>query len=111
MRTTQALDDDQLPAGVSPADRRLHKRKPVLWSARIESRDGNTPCIILDLSAGGAKLRGSAPVSRKDHVKLVIDRFGSLRAEVMWARMGLLGLRFLDTPEQIAEIVGGKLPL
>jgi len=111
MRTTQALDDDQLSAGVSPADRRNHKRKPVLWSARLESREGSASCIILDLSAGGAKLRGISPASRKDEVTLVIDRFGSLRAEIMWARMGLLGIRFLDTPEQIAEIIGGKLPL
>jgi len=111
MRNTQALEDDQLSSGVSPADRRTHKRKPVLWSAQIESRHGSTSCIILDLSAGGAKLRGTTPAGRMEPVKLVINRFGALRAEIMWARMGLLGIRFLDTPEQIAQVIGDKLPL
>ena len=111
MRNTEALDDNQLAAGVSPADRRIHKRKPVLWSARLECDKGVTPCIILDLSAGGAKLRGTTPAGNREPVSLVIERLGKLRAEVMWARMGLLGIRFLDTPERVADMVGEKLPL
>jgi hypothetical protein len=111
MRSTDALQDDQVVGGATPADRRQHKRKPVLWAARIETRDGPNDCIILDLSAGGAKLRSAAVVTVRDTVTLVIDRFGALNAEVMWARSGKLGLRFLDAPDQVAHIIGPKLPL
>ena len=111
MRSTDALQDEQVVGGATPADRRQHKRKPVLWAARIETRDGPGECIILDLSLGGAKLRSSASVAVRDEVMLVIDRFGALNAEVMWARSGKMGLRFIDAPDQIAHIIGATLPL
>ena len=111
MRSTEALQDEQLVGGASPADRRQHKRKPVLWAARIETLDGPSECIILDLSLGGAKVRSPAPVKAKETVTLVIDRFGALNAEVMWARSGRMGLRFVDAPDQIAHIIGASLPL
>jgi hypothetical protein len=107
--STQALHDDQSDAAAS--ERRRHKRKPVLWAARVETRAGAADCIILDLSLGGAKLRGVAPVIAKQEVMLVIDRFGAIRAEVVWARSGHMGLRFTDKPEQIAHILGTTLPL
>ena len=112
MRRTEALQDEQATGGASPADRRQSRRKAVLWGARIETRAGpTTECIILDLSLGGAKLRGPAQVTAKQIVTLVIDRFGALRAEVIWARSGHLGLRFVDAPDQIAHIIGATLPL
>ena len=107
--STQALREDQSEADAS--ERRRHKRKPVLWAARVETRSGATDCIILDLSLGGAKLRGTAPVAANQEVMLVIDRFGAVRAEVVWARSGHMGLRFTDKPEQIAHILGSTLPL
>lgn len=111
MRTTDALQDEQVVGGATPADRRQHKRKPVLWAARIETREGPCDCIILDLSLGGAKLRSAAPVAAQQTVTLVIDRFGALHAEVIWARSGRMGLRFVDAPDQIAHILGATLPL
>ncbi|HZT51090.1 MAG TPA: PilZ domain-containing protein [Stellaceae bacterium] len=111
MRSTDALQDEQVVGGASPADRRQHKRKPVLWAARIETQDGPSDCIILDLSLGGAKLRSAAEVAAQDMITLVIDRFGALNAEVMWARSGKMGVRFVDAPDQIAHIIGGSLPL
>jgi hypothetical protein len=110
-QSTRALQDDDLAASASPEDRRIHKRKPVLWAARVETFAGAAECIILDLSLGGAKLRGQAKVAAKQPVTLVIDRFGALRAEVVWARSGHMGLRFTDEPEQVAHILGSTLPL
>jgi hypothetical protein len=94
-----------------PEERRQYKRKPVLWSARIEWSAGAAECIIMDLSLGGAKLRGAAGVKAHDCVTLVIDRFGTIRAEIVWARMGYIGLRFTDSQDQISHILGTTLPL
>ncbi|HXQ50955.1 MAG TPA: PilZ domain-containing protein [Stellaceae bacterium] len=96
---------------LSPEERRTHKRKPVLWAARVETRNGPADCIILDLSLGGAKLRAPVEVSANQPVMLVIDRFGALRAEVVWARKGHMGLRFVDAPETVAHVIGTTLPL
>ena len=110
MQALQAVNG-HAQSELSPEERRQHKRKPVLWAARIESMNGPSDCIILDLSLGGAKLRSQAQVKSRQKVTLVIDRFGALRAEVVWARQGHLGLRFTDTPDTIEHIIGATLPL
>ncbi len=109
--STQLVNGKSALAAVK-SERRRHKRKPVLWSARVESRAGPAECIILDLSLGGAKLKTAAPpVPPHQIVTLVIDRFGALRAEVAWSRLGHMGLRFIDPPDHIAHVVGTTLPL
>jgi hypothetical protein len=109
--STQLVNGKSAPAAMG-AERRRHKRKTVLWSARVESRQGPSDCVILDLSLGGAKIRASGtPVPARQIVTLVIDRFGALRAEVVWSRMGHMGLRFTDAPDHIAHVVGSTLPL
>jgi hypothetical protein len=92
-------------------EQRRHKRKPVLWSARVESETGTAPCIILDLSLGGARLRVPPQAKANQPVTLVIDRFGAINAVVAWCHSGEMGLRFTDAPEQVANIIGGALPL
>jgi hypothetical protein len=92
-------------------EKRRHKRKPVLWSARVETDTGAAACIILDLSLGGAKLRVPPQAKANQAVTLVIDRFGAINAVVAWCRSGEMGLRFTDPPEQVAHIIGAALPL
>jgi PilZ domain len=112
MPSTSQLLNGHAATEARYAERRRHKRKPVLWSARVESYAGPADCIILDLSLGGAKIKTSAtPVPAHQKVTLVIDRFGALRAEVVWSRMGHMGLRFTDSPDHIAHVVGTTLPL
>ncbi len=111
MRET-ALPQMEQDAASAWDEKRKHKRKPVLWAARIETQAGEpAECIILDLSLGGAKLRCAAKVAARQPVRLVIDRFGVLRGQVAWVRSGMIGLHFIDPPEQISHIVGAKLPL
>ena len=109
--STQLVNGKSTPRAMA-AERRRHKRKAVLWSARIESAIGTADCIILDLSLGGAKIKTAhAPLPARHVVTLVIDRFGALRAEVAWSRMGHMGLRFIDAPDHVAHVVGSTLPL
>jgi hypothetical protein len=115
MRGTNPSEDDQ-PAGEAEfTPLRAHNRKPVLWSARAETGAGAVACIALDLSLGGAKLRLSAPLAAEQIVTLVIERIGSLRAQVMWcAREGAIhscGIRFTDPPELIARMLRRALPV
>ena len=76
---------------------RRHPRSAVLWAAQLETRDGRRlDCAVLDLSAGGAKLRIEHSLATGDLVTLTSPRFGVRRARVAWVEAGRLGLQFLD---------------
>jgi hypothetical protein len=111
------MGDDRSPwivtrgDGITPAGRRRHQRKPVLWRATLELPTGGLDCVAFDLSLGGAKLRLDAPVRVRQRGRLVIERYGAIAVEVAWQRPGLVGLRFLDPPWRVARLIGKALPL
>jgi PilZ domain len=90
---------------------RRFQRKRVVWAARLETASESFECIALDLSLGGARLRLSAPLVQRQRVRITFGRVGALGAEVAWVRPGMIGVRFVDGPEQIAKILGQTLPL
>ena len=93
------------------AAQRRTVRKRVLWAAKIDVSGREHNCVVVDLSLGGAKLDLEAPVAHGDKVTLVLDRFGAFRAEVAWREEGACGLRFIEDPQRIADLIGGRLPL
>ena len=94
------------------AERRRHKRKPVVWQGKIETHDARAvTCAVLNLSLGGAKLAVEGVFVAGDRVKLSINRIGALEVEIVWHDDGYLGVRFCDAPAQIAAIFGGALTL
>lgn len=107
-----ASPDKRLPlSDEEAAAHRRTVRKRVLWAARIEVSGRPYDCVVIDLSLGGAKLDLQAPVAQGDMVTLVLERFGSFRAEVAWREEGACGLRFVEDPQRIADLIGGRLPL
>lgn len=111
MGDTISFPDETPDDDAEYSDQRKYKRKPVLYSARLETLNGTYDCIALDLSLGGAKLRLSTAMQMKQPVALVLDRFGVLQAEIVWQRPGLVGLRFTNDPDYIGSILGRTLPL
>jgi len=97
--------------GSSLAGRRRDRRKPVIWAARLETEEGTIDCAAFDISVGGAKLRLEAPVALHRPVRLVLDRFGGLKAEPIWRRGNTLGLRFGEPPETVRQMLGDALSL
>jgi len=93
------------------AAQRRTVRKRVLWAARIDVGGRQHDCVVVDLSLGGAKLDLKAPLAHGDKVTLMLERFGSFRAEVAWREEGSCGLRFVEDPQRIADLIGGRLPL
>ena len=86
-------------------------RKRVLWKARIEIAGVTHACAVVDLSLGGARLHLAEPVESGTKVRLILDRFGAFRGEVVWQRDRGIGLRFTDDPQRIADLIGARLPL
>lgn len=97
-------------ASEDPRDRRKHVRKPVLWAARLETAAGSFDCVVLNLSLGGARLQVTAPIL-PPVVTLVMERFGALRAEIVWQLNDGIGLRFTADPDEVARTLKGALPL
>ncbi len=92
-----------------PSEYRRYERTTVLWSGNLVFRDQSVGCIIVNISAGGAMVRADDPAFVMTPVVLRNSRIGDLTAEVMWRRDDELGLKFVDDPETVAEIIGRAL--
>ena len=84
-------------------EQRRHPRVCVAFMAVFRTPHGFYGCLVVDLSAGGAKLSfAETPlVMPGDPVTLLIDAFGAFHAEAVWRRGELAGIRFLDPPAKI----------
>jgi hypothetical protein len=111
------LDTGALPSGILPArtarERRAHRRKPTLWEGRLDTDAGVFPCVVLNVSQGGAMVQIDAPLVPSARTTLMIERLGSLGAQIVWQIVedGRIGLRFTDPPQQVARILSSALPL
>ena len=92
-----------------PTEHRRFERTTVLWSGDLVYREQIVGCIIVNISAGGAMVRLEDPAFVMTPVVLRNPRIGDLTAEVLWRRDDELGLKFLDDPETVAEIIGRAL--
>ena len=94
-----------------PANRRRYRRKPVIWSAKIDTPYGTLDCVTLEVSVGGCKLRLLQPVEDAvNDVSLLLEKFGSFHARIAWRRAPEIGLQFESAPAEIADRFGGILP-
>jgi hypothetical protein len=84
-------------------ERRRHPRVGVTFMAVFRTPHGFYGCLVVDLSASGAKLSfAETPlVMPGDPVTLLIDAFGEFHAEAVWHRGELAGIRFVDPPAKI----------
>lgn len=89
-------------------EKRKFKRMPTLLSGCLMDGDRNADVVVLDVSVNGAKLRVPADFECSATVNLKIDRFGTFPADVIWREGNRLGLKFVDSPETIAQYIPGK---
>lgn len=90
-------------------DRRRYERKRLLWAATVEVRGQRFEGMIVDLSAGGARIKFDAPVATGDELTLVLKQLDELGAKVVWQREGEAGLQFLLAPDEVAARIQQKL--
>jgi len=89
---------------------RRHPRTAVFWSGTVQVGRESIDCIVLNMSAGGAKVKlfkrypgGNSPLV------LNIDRLGGYAAEVVWSQGEMIGVRFLKDPELVAADIEREL--
>jgi hypothetical protein len=87
---------------------RRPQRQRVLRSAQIAYGGGALPCVVLDVSARGARISLREPVDLPDAITLWL-RDGSCRvAQVRWARGTLAGLEFAErlSDQELGTMLG-----
>ncbi|MEE8332979.1 MAG: PilZ domain-containing protein [Alphaproteobacteria bacterium] len=98
---------------------RRYPRTRVVWPATLRTAVGTFDCLVLDLSANGAKIQFTAPPVTKPKevieglVMLAIPRLPGLNATVAWSHPehGMeMGLTFDDPPGEIATLLASALP-
>lgn len=67
-------------------------------------------CEILDLSLGGARVRADESLGDQARITLGFGRFGMIEGEVVWRRQGVMGLKYVDSPQVIQQTLSGFLP-
>ncbi len=85
--------------------RRGHKRKPVLLTAAIIVDEQRFDCQILNISAGGVKIKVAHTLNEGAKVVFDLEPFGEFVSKVVWQNGDEFGLQFEDDPEHVAEIV------
>lgn len=92
-------------------DRRRYDRVKVLWDAAIEDSLGIAcDCMLLELSANGARVRMAVPYEDSTPIKLRSTHFGSLQGRVVWHKDRVLGLQFQSPPADVLAELRRPLP-
>lgn len=98
--------------GIEPSvmEQRRFRRCAVLWSACVFSAGRTTSATVLNVSAGGARIRLAETAMLDDRATLSTKRFGDFAGRLAWRAGNEFGLEFLDPPERVVEKVGDTLP-
>jgi hypothetical protein len=89
---------------------RAHARRLVLLSGAVYVENRPIQCRVLDISAGGARIRVDHSFDHDNRLALMIYRFGEFPVEVAWEKDVDLGIMFIDDPNEIERIIGHILP-
>ena len=80
-------------------EKRAHIRRSVLQRARIAPVDGSSPkeCLMIEVSAGGARLQLATSEPLPDRFFLILSRDGALRrlCSVAWQKRDKAGVQFV----------------
>ena len=90
---------------------RKYRRASVHWPATLGCRDASAACVIVNLSANGAKVMVEDPPAGQSRVTLSSDRFGTLAGDIIWRSPRALGIRFVLAPDLVATVLGDRLPV
>ncbi len=94
-------------------ERRKHRRHPTRLGGnlRIGLADQSLrDCDVLDVSANGALIRTSTPLTTDSWVTLGIAHFGKVHAQVVWCKDNLAGIQFAADPRYVARMIRRLLP-
>ena len=82
-------------------DLRSHRRYHTRMTGRLIAADIDVLCTVLDVSAGGAKLKSEIIAAEGDDIALSIPHIGFMRGTVCRCDGDLISVVFDSTPEKM----------
>jgi hypothetical protein len=96
------------------AEKRKFPRTSVVWSGTLQTKGETLDCLVLNLSANGAKIRLHTALAAADWSgTLSIPALGAFKAKVAWSNASdaiEIGLIFDDPPTTVARALTEALP-
>ena len=83
----------------NPSDRRATERRRIVRAAisTFDSLQSAIPCVLLDLSEGGARLNLSSVQDLNDEFRLTVETENiDRRCVIVWRSGDEIGVRFID---------------
>ncbi len=88
-------------------DHREHARSAVLMAGRLYCCGEWKPCQVVNVSAGGARLKIDSPYCPGQELALELGACGQYPGLVAWARGEEIGFKFTCDPAEVAEALIG----
>lgn len=99
--TAESIDDEVIESH----ERQKFARRSVYVAAKLVKGERSEDCEILNISAGGAKVRVSGPLDKGVEVEIAVGSHGSFPAKVAWCSGSEAGVQFLGDPARAAKLV------
>lgn len=107
---TGARDSAGVPKGISSkergfvggsADARIHRRRSVLWPARLIVGSHEFRCQVWNMSVGGARIKIDVPLKAGTEVLLKVMGRADLPATIQWCEGEAAGLSFRISADEV----------
>lgn len=108
---THTLPPEEPAPRPNVKERRAFLRSTVLWAGLLHHDGSCAGCVVLDVSANGARLRfAEREAIDKDICALEVPRLGVLPCDVAWRAERSIGLRFRDGLSDVVAQLAEALP-
>ena len=87
-----------MPVQSHPSEKRRSRRARARLAAsiRIDDDSPDLPCVVWDLSDGGAKLAAARPLLLPERFMLLFSGNVQRRCQIMWRDEKFVGVKFVD---------------
>jgi hypothetical protein len=79
------------------------------WPAELSFNTGRPPCVVMDISSWGAKLRIGYLPPEVVRVSVIVENIGTLDADIVWRHEGTIGLQFHEQQAWIRRLHARRL--
>ena len=106
--TIQSVAKPKTETDADKQDMQLHTRYSLFVPALLGLPNGDAPCTLHNISAGGAKIRGETPPQPGTTLTLRIDAY-SFAGEVVWSQGQYAGIGFHEDPDTVQHLIETEL--
>lgn len=102
----EAASDAMMGQPMPHDDRRRHRRRVVVWKARLAAGSHQFVCWIRNVSPTGMMIQVDLPLAVHSAVRIETDKYGAFDGFIAWTSEALHGIAFVEPPERIRARFG-----